>query len=78
MINDKLFNDKAKIYSKKKIPVHITKEDGEWLNGLIKEVDSKFLMIDEFKKGKMPVFFREIVNIETYTGDREARKDEKT
>jgi len=66
MINDKLIKDKATIFSKKKIPVHINKKDGEWLNGIIKEVNSKFLMIDEYKKKLMPVFFVEIVNIEPF------------
>ena len=66
MIDYKLINDRAKIYSKKKIPVHITKKDGEWLNGIIEEVNSDFLMINEFKKELMPVLFIEIINIETY------------
>lgn len=62
-----MINDKASIYLEKKIPVHITKHDGEWLNGNIKEIGSNFLMLDEFKKLSMPVFFSEILNIETYT-----------
>ena len=74
MIDDKLINDRAKIYSKKKIPVHITKKDGEWLNGLIEEVNSDFLMIKEFRKGLMPVLFIEVINIETYRDNEENKK----
>ncbi len=71
MIDEKTIKDRAEVYSKKQIPVHITKYDGEWLNGFITEVNADFLMINEFKKELMPVFFKEIINIETYT--REVR-----
>lgn len=66
MIDDNMIKDKALVYSEKKIPVHITKSNGEWLNGFIEEVSDDFLMIKEFKKELMPVFFLEIINIETY------------
>ena len=71
MIDDEMIEDRAKIYSSKTIPVHITKNDGEWLNGFIEEVSIDFLMLKEFKKGLMPVFFSEIRNIETYTREVE-------
>lgn len=68
MTEDKMIEDRARVYSSKTIPVHITKTDGEWLNGFIEEVSSDFLMLKEFKKGLMPVFFLQIKNIETYQG----------
>lgn len=70
MINDNMIQEKAKIYSEKQIPVHIVKHNGEWLNGFIDEVNADFLMVREFKKELMPVFFKEINYIETYTKER--------
>ena len=68
MINDEnMIKDKAKIYFERHISVHITKGDGEWLNGFIDDISDEFLMIEEFKKDLMPVFFKEITSIETYT-----------
>ena len=74
MINEKI----SQVYFEKKIPVHITKKDGEWLNGLISEVNSDFLMIKEFKKGEIPVFFLQIQEIERYitnSNEKEEIKD---
>ena len=67
MIDETLIADTAKVYSEKKIAVHITKKNEEWLNGNIVEVSGSFFMLDEFKKGIMPVFFTEIINIEPFT-----------
>lgn len=64
---EQIIKDRAEIYSNKQIPVHITKHDGEWLNGFVTEVSDEFLMLDEFQNKIMPVFFREIKNIQTYT-----------
>jgi len=64
-----IIKDRANVYSKKQIPVHITKHDGEWLNGFITEVSDEFLMLDEFQNKIMPVFFREIKNIQTYINE---------
>lgn len=69
--DEKIIEDRAKIYSKKHIPVHITKHDGEWLNGLITEISSDFIMLNEFQNKLMPVFFKEIKNIQTYTKEVE-------
>ena len=55
---------KAKTFFEKKILVHLTKKGGEWLNGEIKEVKVNFLMIDERKKGLIPVFYIELDKIE--------------
>ena len=67
MIYEKMIYDKANVYCKKQIAVHITKKNNEWLNGFIIEIDSLFFILNEFKKGKVPVFFSEILNIETFT-----------
>ena len=66
MINDKMINDKLLIYSLKKIAIHVSKKNGEWLNGYVEEMSNDFFMLDEFKKGLMPVFFEELKYIETF------------
>ena len=55
---------KAKIFLKKKIPVHILKIDREWWNGELQEVRDDFLTINERKKGVHVLFFQEIYSIE--------------
>ncbi len=62
-----MIEEKAKVFSDKCISVHITKKNGSWLNGSIKEVNADFLMLQELKEGLMPVFFLEIKNIQTLT-----------
>lgn len=56
----------AKVYLKKKIPVHIRLENEEWLNGKIIEVSSEFLMLKEFKRGDLPIFFSQIIDIDKF------------
>lgn len=61
-----LIEKKIRAYSEKQIAVHIVKKNAEWLNGPITEVSEEFFIIDEFKKGQMPVFYSEISYVETY------------
>lgn len=67
MIND---NDslqiKIKYFSTNFIAVHITKKNKEWANGWIVSSNNDFLVIDEFKKGSIPIFFSDIYDIEKY------------
>ncbi len=58
---------RCEVYQEKNIPVHITKKDLRWMNGFIKEVSADFIMLDEFKDGPSPIFFSEILNVETFT-----------
>lgn len=67
MTEELMIEDKAKVFSDKSIAVHITKKNGSWLNGMITEVNANFLMLQENKDGLMPVFFKEIKNIQTLT-----------
>lgn len=67
MINEITINDKSKVFFEKQIPVHIVVKNGEWSNGYIKEVGSNFLILEEFKKGKIIIFFAEVTSIESYT-----------
>lgn len=60
-------NDKCKIFLDKQVPVHITRNDKSWANGFIKEVGSTFITLEEFKQGRLVIFFSEIYQIETYT-----------
>lgn len=54
----------AQFFKDKKKVVHIIKRDGRFLNGIIKDTSADFLILIDEKLGEMPVFFREIINIE--------------
>jgi len=67
-INDKekiiLFKKKVKAYFDNKLDVHLTLNDGEWLNAEIKDISNEeFFLINENKKGEMPVFYAELYDI---------------
>ena len=64
--NDEFLKKQVRVYFKKKIPIHIRLENGEWLNGKIIEVSPEFLMLNEFKKGKLPIFFSQIIDINKF------------
>ena len=64
--NVEFLKKQTKVYFKKKIPIHIRLENGEWLNGKIIEVSSEFLMLNEFKRGKLPIFFSQIIDINKF------------
>ena len=66
MIND-IIEKTVRFYSERETPVHITKHDKEWMNGFIIEVGADFLVLNEFKKHEVVIFFKEILNVETFT-----------
>jgi len=71
MDNDKDKDDvnfsKVKLFLELKKNIHVTKKNGEWLNGMICEpVNSEYFMLDEYKKGLMPVFYAEVFDVEEY------------
>ena len=63
----KINEDKLNFYLLKKLMVHITKEDGEWLNGILvnKEAEGVYV-IKEKKFGLMHIFLSEIKEVEVY------------
>ena len=67
MIDDITIEDKINVYFKKGIAVHIIKKENGWLNGYIDELGSLFFILNEFKYGKLIVFYSEIDKVETYT-----------
>ena len=68
MVNDnEMNNEKAQVFLEKQIPVHIVVRDKDWANGFIKEIGSNFLILDEFKKGRLVIFFFEIITMDTFT-----------
>lgn len=67
MIEDKdMIEDKIRLFFSKSLPIHISKKNGEWLNGSIIEVGSNFLLLKEFKLNDMLVFFSEIAEVEQF------------
>ena len=81
MINEKgnrieFYKKQALVYSRKKIPVHISKNDGIFYNGMITELGSNFFFIEDFEEGRKLVFFQELKHdIIEY---RKERKNAKT
>lgn len=82
MVNDKEIEGlktKAKYFFTNLIPVHINlKKDKVWLNGKIEELSADFFILNEFKKGKLPVFFIDIYDIEMFeevNGDEIKKED---
>ncbi len=68
----------AQIFFEKQLPVHVSKKNDGWWNGYIQEVCADFIMLNEFKKGLMPIFFIEIVDIESYVNlKKEEKGDER-
>jgi hypothetical protein len=65
MEND--YGNRFKIFLDKNIPVHIRTFNGKWVNGMVLEIGSQFVVIDEFKFGRLITFFSEIDVLETYT-----------
>ena len=64
--------ERAKIFWKKGLVVHIVKNSGTFYNGIITEVSSDFFFIEDQKEGNKLVFFRELKKpIETYTKEVE-------
>lgn len=62
-----LLKQKAKFFFLNNILVHVSKKDKEWLNGnIVQPLSSDFFMLEEKKKGLIPVFFLEVVDIEKY------------
>jgi len=47
-------------YQQKKA-VHIALKTEKWLNGKIIEISDDFFILDDFKEGKQPVFYIEIL-----------------
>lgn len=55
---------KTQAYFDKQISVHVKYKSGEWANGYINEqLSPDFFMLQERKKGLIPVFFLELEDI---------------
>ncbi len=53
--------DKVKIFYKESIAVHIVTKSGGWVNGYILDIGNEdYFMVNDFKKGEMPVFYKEV------------------
>ena len=65
-----LFFDKATLYKDLQIKVHLTMYNGFVYNGMITEVEPDFFLLDDHRKGIMPVFFLELVDIEKWEEEK--------
>lgn len=55
---------RAKFFMNRNQPVHVSKKNYWFNNGIIKELSAEFLIIVDEVVGEMPVFFSEIYEIE--------------
>lgn len=53
----------AKFFMERNISIHITKKNNWFHNGKIKELSAEFIILDEERKGEIPVFFSEMTEI---------------
>jgi hypothetical protein len=63
---------KIETFFKEEMPVHIVTHNNRWINGYIKEIKPDFFVLEEFKTGRLLIFFSEIWSLESY---REIIKD---
>jgi len=59
MINDNEY-ERSKIFFERKIPVHLSKINGTFLNGFLLEVNKNFIIINDKKFNNTIVFYSEL------------------
>ncbi len=62
MENETLY-ETAKFYKEKNRAVHIKTKNGRFYNGIILEVKTDFIILEDEQLGEMPLFFIEFVGI---------------
>lgn len=72
----KLLKKVADYFYKAQKQVHIKFRKGYWKRGYIKEIFNDYFILLENFDGEMPVFFLEILSIETYKTNLKIIKDE--
>jgi hypothetical protein len=70
----KLNKEKIEAFYESKIPVHIACVTNEWHNGNILEIKEKFFLLEERKKGVIPITYQEIYSIDKL--DQETKVDD--
>lgn len=58
--------EKVKFYHEREIVIHISLNNDFFYNGKIKEISAEFIIFEDKLSGEMPIFFREIKNVEPY------------
>ena len=72
MIDDKIneyetfLHTRCIVFHEQNIPVHIVRWEFGWRNGYISEVANEFIILDEFKMGRVPIFFKEMKRVEKF------------
>ena len=62
---------KVNSFHKANLPVHIPLKKNWFYNGYILEESFDFFIIDDFKEGRMAVFYIEIIDVELFKRDGE-------
>ena len=63
-MENETLHETAKFFFLKQTSIHITKKDSRFHNGIILEVKTEFLILEDEVLGEMPIFFSEISLIE--------------
>ena len=58
-----VLKEKIKYFYEHKTPIHITYKNGFWARGTILEIKDVFIILNENKSGRIPVWYKEIQNI---------------
>lgn len=61
---------KVDVYFSNNIYTFIKKENGTFLNGIIKRVDKDFFIVEDDMMGECPVLFTEIIKIDVSTRNK--------
>lgn len=67
-INSEIF-ERAKLFFDRKLEVHVSaKRNGFrfFYNGMIKEINPKFIILEEKRDGEVPIQFSEVYDIEKF------------
>lgn len=63
-MDDTIAYNKAKFFMDKDLAVHISKTNNWFHNGKIISIESDFLILIDEREGELPIFFKEIFEIE--------------
>ena len=64
--NDEILKKKAQVFYSIKKLIHISYKNGSWKRGTIEEISEDFFLLNERREGLLPVFFKEIIEIDVF------------
>ena len=76
MLNDQenVFKGKIEFYFANSVKIHIVLKNKEWFNGTIQKVNPDFFVLNESKKGILPIYYSELFDVDPYTPENENKE----